>query len=101
MNIKINSIHFDADQKLEEFIQSKVSKLMQFSDSIIGAEVFLKLEKSNEKNFDSKVTTIKLEIPGYDLIAEKQAGTFEEATDSTVEALRKQLTKQKEKTKNI
>ena len=100
MNIKINAIHFDADAKLEEFIQNKVQKLSQYSEKILGAEVFLTLEKSNDKNFDSKVTKIKLEIPGNDLFAEKQASSFEEATDSTVDALRRQLKKQKERTKN-
>ena len=37
MNIKIHSIHFDADQKLEDFITSKVSKLSQFYESILSS----------------------------------------------------------------
>jgi putative sigma-54 modulation protein len=45
MNIKIHSIHFDADSKLLNFIDMKVKKLLQFFDDIIGAEVFLRLEK--------------------------------------------------------
>jgi len=99
MNIKINSVHFSADKKLEEFIEEKVTKLSQYSDDILGAEVHLTLEKAAGNNFDSKVTKIKLEIPGYDLFAEKKASTFESSTDLVVSALKSQLIKRKEKIK--
>lgn len=95
MNITINSVHFNADLKLEAFVQSKVEKLSQFYDGIIGAEVFLRIEKP--QNIENKIAEIKIELPGSHLFAKKQANTFEEATDSTVEALRRQLKKHKEK----
>ncbi len=99
MNIKINSVHFNIDKKLEDFITEKVTKLGQFSDDILGAEVHLTLEKSNTVNYDSKITKIKLLIPGADLFAEKKGGTFESTTDSVVSALKVQLQKKKEKEK--
>lgn len=96
MYLKINSVHFDADKKLEEFIESKVSKLNRVSDDIIGAEVFLRLEKS--QSMENKVAEIKLDVPGGgDIFARKQSKTFEAATDTAVEALRRQLKKHKEK----
>ncbi len=95
MNIKIHSIRFDADTKLEDFIENRVGKLTQFYDSIIAAEIFLRLDKA--QNTENKVTEIKIEIPGNDLFAKRQSGSFEAATDAAVEALRKQITKHKEK----
>lgn len=95
MNISIKSIHFSADRKLEELIQTKISKLSQYHDSILGASVFLRLEKSQD--LENKVTEIKLDIPGTELFAKKQSNSFEKSTDSTVEALRRQLKKFKEK----
>jgi putative sigma-54 modulation protein len=95
MNISISSIHFTADKKLKKLIENKISKLAQFHDSIIGANVFLRLEKNQES--ENKVTEIKLDIPGTELFARKQSNTFEKSTDSTVEALRIQLKKFKEK----
>jgi putative sigma-54 modulation protein len=95
MDIKINTVHFDADKKLVDFIETKVSKLSQFYDNIIGAEVFLKVEKTQSP--ENKIAEIKLQIPGSDLFAKKQTDTFEESTDIAVNALRKQLTKRKEK----
>ena len=95
MQVQVHSIHFDADQKLVSFIQEKLDKLSLFHDQIIGGEVFLRLE--NSENKENKVTEIKLLVPGRDLFASRQCKTFEEATDVAVEALRRQIKKHKEK----
>ncbi len=99
MNVQITSVHFDADQKLKDFIKSKVEKLNQFFDNIQGAEVYLKIGNTQEVN--NKVTEIRVYIPGSDLFAKKQAKTFEEATDNVLEALKKQITRRKEKSRGI
>lgn len=98
MNIKIQSVHFDADGKLLEFIENKLSKLDHIYDQIVGAEVVLKIEKSEDSQ--NKVTDIKILISGNDLFSKRQAKTFEEATDLAVEALLKQLKRIKEKQRN-
>lgn len=95
MKVQLHSIHFTADQKLINFINEKVSKLELFFDNIIACEVYLKLDKSQEK--ENKIAELKLLIPGKTLIAKKQCKTFEEATDLATEALRKQVHKHKEK----
>lgn len=96
MNIKMNSLHFTADQRLIDFVNKKVSKLDTFFEGIIGAEVSLKVEKPETAN--NKISEIKIVLPAADdLFARKQADTFEEATDLAVDALRSQLKKHKEK----
>ena len=95
MQVKIHSLKFDADQKLKQFIESKVSKLNQFYDDIISVEVFLKVDK--DQSLENKITEIKLKISGTELFAKKQTKTFEESTDTAIDALRRQLTKFKEK----
>lgn len=97
MNITINSVKFTPTQKLEDFVEGKIRKLSHFSDDIIGAEVFLKLE--NTQDLENKVAEIKLDIPGVELFAKKQSKSFEESTDSAIEALRRQIKKHKEKRK--
>ena len=99
MNIQIHSIHFDADQKLIDFVNKKANKLTQYSDNIVGAEVFLRLNKSAER--ENKLVEIKVNVPGNDLFAKDQSKTFEEAADNVVSALKKQLTKHKEKIRNM
>ena len=99
MKINISSVHFKADKKLEDFLQEKLTKLSSLYDGIIGSDVTLKVDKSSSTL--NKITEIKLFIRGNDLFAKKQCKTFEEATDSAIEALRKQLTKHKEKVKGL
>ncbi len=99
MDIKINAIHFNADKKLQSFIEDKVGKLEQFSDDILKAEVHLTLDRSQTKNFDSKVSKIKISVPKNEYFAEKKAQTFEEATNLAVTALKSQLVKRKGKFK--
>lgn len=93
MQIQVQSIHFDADQKLIVFIEEKIGKLSQFHDQIIGSEVYLRLDKSDVK--ENKIAEIKLSVPGKDLFAKRQCKTFEEATDTAVEALRRQIRRHK------
>jgi putative sigma-54 modulation protein len=95
MNIKIHSVRFDADIKLIDFVKSKVRKLIQYFDDIIAAEIFLRLDKSQD--LENKVVEIRLTLPGNELFAKKQSKTFEESTDLSVEALRRQIMKHKTK----
>jgi len=99
MEVKLNSVHFTADQRLVDFVNKKVGKLDTYFDGIINAEVTLKVLKPEVAN--NKVSELKISIPsnGY-LFAKKQADTFEEATDLAIDAIRKQIAKYKEKLKN-
>ena len=95
MNIKINSIRFNARPELEEFIQEKVGKLSLFQEKIQAAEVFLRVE--NVQNKENKITEIRIKVPGEEFFAEKQSDSFEKSTDLAVEALRRQIRKHKGK----
>src|ERR1700760_4278703 len=95
MKITVQSIRFNADKKLLEFIQKKADKLDLFFDRIINGEVYLKLE--NVEDEANKITEIKLTLPGTQLFAKEQCKSFEEGTDLAVECLRKQIEKHKQK----
>jgi putative sigma-54 modulation protein len=99
MNIKIQTVHFNADKKLLDFTQKKVEKLMKFYDGIVSAEIIFKLDKN--QNEENKIAEIKLEIPGNDLFAKRQCKSFENAVDQVIDALKKQVTKHKEKQRGI
>ena len=96
MNIKLHSIRFDADQKLLDFIDTKVNKLPTVYDDILGAEIFLRLNKDTAER-ENKLVEIKLDVKGQTVFAKKQCKTFEEATDLSIDALKKQLGKRKAK----
>lgn len=97
MDIKIQSVHFDADKKLIDFIEEKVEKLNHFHDGIILSDIILKLDKAAIP--ENKVAEIKIHVSGSDMFAKKQCKSFEEAVDTSLEALKKQLMKNKEKVK--
>lgn len=95
MQININSVHFKADRKLVAFINEKVEKLSSLYEGVIGTDVTLKVE--NTETPENKIAEIRLFIRGNDLYAKKQCKTFEEATDTAVDALKRQISKHKRK----
>ena len=99
MKVNINPVHFKADQKLEEFIIDKVGKLNQYFEGVISGDVTLKLD-SNDQVKD-KIAEVRLIIKGNDLFAKKSSKSFEDAIDQSVEALRKQVNKHKDKLKGL
>lgn len=96
MEIKIQSVHFDATSQLQSFIEKKVSKLEKYCDEIISAEVVLRVVKPETAL--NKEASIKILVPkADDIYSQKIADSFEEAIDNVVDALTKQLQKKKEK----
>ncbi len=92
MEIKIKAIHFDATEKLHEFINKKIDKLCKHHEEIAQAEINLKVVKPETAM--NKEASVKLQIPNRDdLFASKVADTFEEAVDLCVDALKRQLEK--------
>lgn len=94
MKLQMHSIHFDADDKLLEFVQRKVDKLETFYDRMVDGEVFLKL---NNEGIENKTVEIKINIPGNQIFAKEDAKSFEEATDLATQAVKRQIKKYKEK----
>lgn len=93
MQMQIHSIHFDADERLLEFVEHKIDKLNTFHDQIISCEVFMRVEKSDDR--DNKVAEVKIHVPGADFFAKRKAASFEAGIDEVVEAIRRQIRKQK------
>lgn len=99
MEIRIKSIHFDATEKLQEFINKKVEKLQKSYEDIQKVEVQLKLEKPAAAL--NKTTSLTVTAPGNTLFVEKTCDTFEEGVDLCLDAMKVQLTKFKEKQRNL
>ena len=95
MNMKMQSVGFKADKKLEAFINQKLSKLNKFDNNISDYSVTLNIENSDPKA--NKVVEVKVKVPGNELFAKKQSSSFEAAAELVTEALRIQILKNKEK----
>lgn len=99
MEIRIKSIHFDATEKLQEFINKKVEKLQKSYEDIQKVEVQLKVEKPAAAL--NKTTSLTVTAPGNTLFVEKTCDTFEEGVDLCLDAMKVQFTKFKEKQRNL
>ncbi|RMG86311.1 MAG: ribosome-associated translation inhibitor RaiA [Bacteroidetes bacterium] len=95
MKVQTESVKFKADQKLITHIEKKLSKLDQFFDRIIGAEVKLRLENSGQVR--DKIVEIRLSVPGTALFAKETSKSFEAATDLVLDNLKRQIAKYKAK----
>lgn len=95
MKIQIQSLHFDADNQLLEFIKREVDKLDKVYNRIESCNVILRIDK-NSKNQD-KLVEINMNIPGIRLFSSDQSDSFEVATYSAINELKQQLIKRKEK----
>ena len=98
MEIKIQSIHFDATEKLQSFIEKKAAKLEKTFEDIQKVEVQLKVIKPATTL--NKETSLTVNVPGGTHFVEKVCDTFEESVDQSVDAMKIQLAKYKEKTRN-
>ncbi len=98
MEIKIQSIRFDTTEKLMAFIEKKVGKLGKSLEEIQKVEVQLKVIKP--ATVLNKETSLTITVPGTTLFVEKTCDTFEEGVDLCVDAMKIQITKYKEKTRN-
>ena len=99
MEIKIQSIHFDATDRLEAFIEKKVAKLEKSYEDIQKVEVQLKVVKP--ATAQNKETSITVTIPGNaPVFVEKVSDTFESGIEACVDTLKVQLVKIKDKMRN-
>ncbi len=96
MNVRIQSVHFDADQKLIDFVKEKVSKLQTFHDKIVDVDVFLKLDNVAH-NIKDKIAEIRVAVPKHNYFVKHQSKTFEESFATALESMTEQLKRQKER----
>ncbi len=92
MEIRVQSLKFNADQKLLDYVEKKVSRLERFDDGITSVEVALSLLEKPE----NKSVKLQARVPGGNLVIERTAKTFEEAVTEAVDVMKEKLVRNKE-----
>ncbi|EIJ39681.1 ribosome hibernation-promoting factor, HPF/YfiA family [Galbibacter orientalis] len=95
MEVNTQSVNFNVDQKLLNFIQKRLDKLDHYYDKVVHSDVYLKVQNTSVK--ENKIAEIKVHVPGDEYIVKKQCKTFEEAVDSAASSLERSLKKRKQK----
>jgi putative sigma-54 modulation protein len=97
MKVNVHAVNFTVDGKLVDFVQERMNKLEKYYDKVVASDVFLKVEKTSDK--ENKIVEVKILVPGDEFMVKKQCKTFEEAVEQSAESLERLLVKRKEKTK--
>lgn len=98
MEIKIQSVHFDATEQLKAFAEKKISKLEKTFEGVNNAELQMKVIKPATAM--NKEASLTVTVPGSRLFVEKVCDTFEEGIDECVDSMKVQLSRFKEKMRN-
>jgi ribosome hibernation promoting factor len=96
MTVNIQTVHFDADGKLLEYINRKMEKLSSFHDRIIKVDVFLKLDNIVH-NIKDKIAEIRVHIPRHQLFVKATSKSFEGSFDDAFDSIVNQIKRQKQK----
>ena len=95
MKVNVHAVNFAVDKKLVDFIQERMDKLEKYYDKIVSSDVFLKVEKTSEK--ENKIAEIRMHVPGDEFLIKKQCKSFEESIEQCAESAERLLVKRKEK----
>jgi putative sigma-54 modulation protein len=96
MNVKIQSVHFNADGSLLDRVQKKIEKLPSYSKRIVDVNVFLKLDNLAH-HIKDKVVEIRVHIPRGDMFVKACSKTFESSFERAYHSLLTQLKRKKER----
>lgn len=96
MNVNIQTVNFDADNKLIDFVNRKMEKLSTFHDRIIGTDVYLKLDNVVHTIKD-KIVEIKVQVPGHKFFVKSTSKSFEESFEAAYGSLVNQVKRRKER----
>lgn len=96
MTVNIHAVHFTADSKLVEYVNTKSQKLTHFHDKIVKVDVYLKLDNVVHQIKD-KVAEIRVHIPKHDFFVKSSSKSFEQSFDEALESVINQIKRKKEK----
>lgn len=96
MNVKIQTVHFDADSRLVEYISRKLQKLHTFNDRIIKVNVFLKLDNVAHTIKD-KIAEIRVHVPRHQFFVKSTSKSFESSFDDAFDSVVTLIKRKKEK----
>lgn len=96
MDVKIQTVRFNGDEKLIELVRRKIEKLNTFHDKITKVDVFLKLDNVVHALKD-KIVELKVHVPKHDFFVKASSKSFEESFDNAFLSIVNQLKRHKDK----
>lgn len=95
MTVQYQYVHMPESESLNDIVDRHLDKLANQYQFLIRSQVTFKLENTHDKT--NKICEIELSAPGPRLFAKSIEDNFEKAAVKTIDELKKQLKKRKEK----
>ncbi len=96
MNVNIQTVRFNPDVKLVDYVNKKLQKITTFHDRIIKVEVYLKLDNVVHAIKD-KIAEIRVQVPRHQFFVKASSKSFEESFDNALDSLVSQIKRKKDK----
>ncbi len=96
MNVHIQTLHFNADSQLTEYINKKIEKLQTYHDRIIKIDVYLKLDNVVH-NIKDKIAEMRVHVPKAEFFAKSSSKSFEASFDDAFDSIVTQIKRKKDK----
>ena len=96
MDVKIQTVHFNADEKLLEYVSKKVERLNTFHDRITKVDIYFKLDNIVHTIKD-KIVELRVHVPRHDFFVKASSKSFEESFENALLSMINQIKRQKDK----
>lgn len=93
MQVTLTIRHGEASETIKQFALDQVERLARYFDRLVEADIIL----DHEVHGDRHIAEVRLHTSNDTHFASAEAGDFRTAVDLTMEKLRRQLTRHKEK----
>ncbi|TNJ37203.1 MULTISPECIES: ribosome hibernation-promoting factor, HPF/YfiA family [Prosthecochloris] len=97
VNVQVTLRHSQNHHGIEEYAHAAVQTLEKVFSGIITCNVILDHQKNDHEN--NKLAEVTVHVPQQVLVAKESAATYEQAIDSCIDVLVRQLKRHKEKLK--
>ncbi len=95
VNVQVTLRHTNNHQDIEQYARDAVQALDKLFAGILNSHVILDHQNNDFEN--NKLAEVTVHVPQQVLVAKEAAATYEQAIDSCVDSVGRQLRKYKEK----
>lgn len=99
VTVKVTLRHSNNHSSIEDYAREQVSGLTKYYPAPLNCHVIFDHQKNDPEH--NKLAEITVHVPQHDFVARESGVTYEQALDSCIDSMSRQMQKYKEKQRNI